>query len=156
MRFQLKGKEKGRTSTSCLFEFYFTIKLLNNCIQDNQSKSNAILIHTLIILDVPELLEQLMSVIFFDSKPSILYFDFQVSFERIRLNIEIIFYRNDVLDVSLLGIFDSIRLEPKHHLHQPWVIRNNYFLVTFNFELATELYRLVVCFVLLHANHVLY
>tara|TARA_B110001469_G_C9313210_1_gene168924 strand:- start:220 stop:477 length:258 start_codon:yes stop_codon:yes gene_type:complete len=85
VRLQQEGEIESRTTTLSWFEFNFAIKLLHNGIEDNQPKTNSILIDTMIVFNVTELLEKLVSIIFFDSKTSILDLDVQVSSYLVRL-----------------------------------------------------------------------
>ena len=97
-----------------------------------------------------------MSIILFDAKPSVFNHYLQVRLHFTRVDINIIFNWNDVLDVTLHGILDCIWLKSEHDLHESRVIGHDNFLVAFEFELATELDWLIVSFILLHTNHTLH
>ena len=95
----------------CWFEFYFTVELLNDWVENNETKADSIFIDTLIILNITELLKEIMSIILLDSKSSVFDGDIQIRFNTIRIYIKIFFNRNNMFNVSLLCILDSIRLK---------------------------------------------
>lgn len=140
----------------CWLEFYFTVELLNDWIKNYETKTDSIFVDALIILDKTELLEKIMSILLLDSKSSVFDDNIQIWFITIWINIKIFFYRNNMFNVSILCILDSIRLKSQHHLEQPRIISNNLFISTLQLELATKLDLLVICFILLHANYVLH
>jgi hypothetical protein len=126
-RLKLERKGKRRPTTWSWFEFDLSVELLNNCIKDYQTKTNAIFVHSLIILDVTELFKEFMSLVFFDSKSSVFYNNIQ----RWWTSFEVFFYRNDMLNVASLCVLQGIRLKSQNNLEQPWVITNDFFLFVF-------------------------
>ena len=110
MTLKLEWKDEGRTAAWSWHEVYLPIELLNNSIKDYQTKPDSISIVSLIILNIPELLKEIVSVVFFDTKPSVLYLNLQILLLCPRIEIDVIFNWYYVLDVTLHGILDGVGL----------------------------------------------
>ena len=66
----------------------------------------------------------------------------------------IISNRNQMLNMALLGVLYGIRLQSKNYLGQPSRISCNLLLVFKSIELIFEFDSLIICFVLLHFDHI--